>query len=751
MLNDAIFKAGINLDSKESNIVAKIQEARNVISNSKNSLVELSDSTKSFQNKIQNSRDNLERLEPKVANIQTKLKEINETSIKTTRALNEYAEKLIPALNNSMLSFSEISTKTNEQVSGLSTKIQSAQTNLQVGLEQEKLILTQNKTLLENLKSTVQTLPEGTVKDEINSKITSLQNHITNMEESISQIEKLNSDINQNAKDVTDLTSQINTSAQDASTATLLFNTTLYEVTLPALSSNINQIGSSAQSLSEAIGRQNTLINQSKTYLDQLHESLNVVYKSVEVTNNNLDTFDSELSIIQTDINSISASETLAKIFSGGFVDSAVVGDFLGSPTKIETASLYNLNAYGSAMAPLFMNLTFWIGAFMLLVILRQEVDAEGIEKLTIAQRYIARWLLFSFFAALQAILCVVGVLWLGVQTVNVPALFFISCLASVTYLSIMFMLATTLQHIGKGLCVLLAFLQIPGATGLYPIEMTVPFFQEVYPFFPFTYGINGIRETICGFYGNEFLVCSLVLGLFLIISLFIGIYLRPYLTNFNKLFAKQIREGGIFVGEEIEIPTQRFRLRQLVGYISDREEYRHALEKRAKRFVNYYSKFKRYALSVGILLSLIIAVLFSRMPVADKPSLLSAWILSLIIIMLIVVLVEHAYDSLERQLNLDELSDEELKTLVSKRNKVGKTTSEVFKKQRAGRGRHYVKTLSFQNEQDKLQHKQDKRNAKKMRRSDYGKHSRKKDLSLDGQEYLNKKENSKPGRINKR
>ena len=36
----------------------------------------------------------------------------------------------------------------------------------------------------------------------------------------------------------------------------------------------------------------------------------------------------------------------------------------MGSPTELVTEQLYELNAYGSAMAPLFMNLTFWIGAF---------------------------------------------------------------------------------------------------------------------------------------------------------------------------------------------------------------------------------------------------------------------------------------------------------------------------------------------------------------------------------------------------
>ena len=52
----------------------------------------------------------------------------------------------------------------------------------------------------------------------------------------------------------------------------------------------------------------------------------------------------------------------------------------MGSPTKLSTTKLYHPNAYGTAMAPLFMNLTFWIGAFMLVIIFLLEVDSEGIK-----------------------------------------------------------------------------------------------------------------------------------------------------------------------------------------------------------------------------------------------------------------------------------------------------------------------------------------------------------------------------------
>ena len=256
----------------------------------------------------------------------------------------------------------------------------------------------------------------------------------------------------------------------------------------------------------------------------------------------------------------------------------------MGSPTELVTEQLYELNAYGSAMAPLFMNLTFWIGAFMLLVIMKQEVDGEGVRKLTVTQRYLGRFLLLAAMAVLQAAICCAGVLAIGVQAANAPALFFAAIVASLSYLSIIYALSVTLQHIGKGICIVLVFAQIPGATGLYPIEMTSSFFQAVYPFFPFTYGISAMREAIFGFYGSQYVDawgCSRY-------SSRCSCVRHPRAAahaNVNRMVACQVRESGIFNGEDVEIPARPYRVSQLFRALSDKEEYREELRARMERF----------------------------------------------------------------------------------------------------------------------------------------------------------------------
>ena len=101
---------------------------------------------------------------------------------------------------------------------------------------------------------------------------------------------------------------------------------------------------------------------------------------------------------------------------------------------------------------------------------------------------------------------------------------------AALAYLSIIYALSVTLQHIGKGICVLLVFAQIPGATGLYPVEMTSSFFQTVYPFMPFTYGINAharghlrlLRQPV------RSRCCCVLVAVLRRLSMALGLLIRP-------------------------------------------------------------------------------------------------------------------------------------------------------------------------------------------------------------------------------
>lgn len=185
----------------------------------------------------------------------------------------------------------------------------------------------------------------------------------------------------------------------------------------------------------------------------------------------------------------------------------------------------------------------------------------------------------------IQGAICTVGDLILGVQTACAPLFILTGMITSLVYLSITYALSTTFMHIGKGLCVALVIVQIPGASGLYPIEMMPKFFRMVYPFVPFSYSIDAFRETIAGFYDGHWIKAIGTLLLFAAMAFVIGLVVRPLLVNLNRLFAREIKESDMIIGEEVELPERGYNMSQAIQVLADKGGYREVIEERASRF----------------------------------------------------------------------------------------------------------------------------------------------------------------------
>ncbi|WP_410131406.1 hypothetical protein, partial [Klebsiella pneumoniae] len=74
-----------------------------------------------------------------------------------------------------------------------------------------------------------------------------------------------------------------------------------------------------------------------------------------------------------------------------------------------------------------FTNLSLWIGAFILIVIFRVEVDAEGFKEITVGQAYMGRTLLLGIIATFQALIVSIGDIVIGVQHVS-AVVFVLTC-----------------------------------------------------------------------------------------------------------------------------------------------------------------------------------------------------------------------------------------------------------------------------------------------------------------------------------
>ena len=401
--------------------------------------------------------------------------------------------------------------------------------------------------------------------------------------------------------------------------------------------------------------------------LDQLTALLDSTKTTLAQSATNVSALMNDLGSAQGDISAISSSNAIQSLSGSMNLNPEKIAEFMAAPTSIQTQAVFPVATYGSAMAPLFTNLALWIGAFSLVVILKLEVDDEEVGPMSSVQRYMSRWMLLALFALGQSVVVSIGDLIIGIQTVSKLAFVGTAMISSLTYLSIIYMLATCFQHIGKGLCVVIVMLQIPGAAGLYPIEMMPSFFRFLHPLFPFTYGINAMRETVGGFYDHAYIRAIGVLAIHVAISFTIGLALRPYLVNLNAMVTRDLSRSGLFISEATRVPSSRFRLSQIVSVLADHDSYSRSVSRRVRTFERRYPRMRRAALVFGIVVPALLAVL-SVTSVTEVPIMLGLWIVWILAIIAFLIAIEFVRESLERQQLLTNMNDSDVRSLLQRR-----------------------------------------------------------------------------------
>ena len=246
-------------------------------------------------------------------------------------------------------------------------------------------------------------------------------------------------------------------------------------------------------------------------------------------------------------------------------------------------------------------------------------------------QAYLGRWLLLVTIGFLQAVIATIGDLVLGIQCEH-PLLFILAGIfCSFVYINIIYALAVAFRHIGKAIAVILVIVQIPGASGLYPIEMMPNFFRELHPWLPFTYGINAMRGPIAGLYANHYWLDMLHLFWYLPAALFVGLVIRRYAMNLNALFDRRLGDTDLMITEHNSMVNEQVSLNSVFRTVSDSKELRDIIAHRAHRFFARYPKMIVAGLTLLTVLPFVFLVLL--FVTQEKIAMLTSWILSIILI----------------------------------------------------------------------------------------------------------------------
>lgn len=316
------------------------------------------------------------------------------------------------------------------------------------------------------------------------------------------------------------------------------------------------------QDLASSVGNADAKVT---TLLDSMDEGLDGVYKLSDSTESDLAKLQktlktsrgllergaADLTDLADRLRSEKDRDSLDTIDSLLDEDLDVVGSFISTPVELTTEHVYEVENYGSAMAPFYTTLAIWVGGVVMAAMLKagvKEKELIGLTNVKNYQKYLGRYLLFLILGLLQATLICLGDLYfLGIQCKS-PLLFLLAgWVTSLVYVNLIYTLCVSFGDIGKAVSVILMVLQVAGTGGNFPIELAPAFFQKLYNALPFVYSMNAMRETVAGFYGNYYWNQLGTLLLYLIPSLVLGLILRMPIIRWNEHFEEKLESTKLF------------------------------------------------------------------------------------------------------------------------------------------------------------------------------------------------------------
>lgn len=316
----------------------------------------------------------------------------------------------------------------------------------------------------------------------------------------------------------------------------------------PALQSTVASLLSVLSDLSNVVAKIDTDMPTMKTLTSSLNDSLKAGDDMSSALTSLLDNCEKDLTQLTNKITALSESEVTNAIVNLTTGSSADIGEFLACPVKINTEKVYAIENYGSAMAPFYSTLAIWVGSIILVAVFKINVKKKKeLGKVNPFQEYMGRGLLFMMFALIQSIIICVGDLcFLKIQCYNPFKFVLAGAVAGLVFSLFIYSLVVAFGDMGKAIAVIMLVLQLGGSGGTFPIDVTPILFRIIYPYTPFTFVINAMRECICGTYSGNYWMDLLKLSAYAVIGIFFGTFVRWLFKNPIKFFNKRLEDTGI-------------------------------------------------------------------------------------------------------------------------------------------------------------------------------------------------------------
>ena len=659
----------------ESGILANTAEARKALDKVRSALSGMQDSVDATKDAVTSADTTLGKLNDQRPQLVQALDE-GDTLLATTRTTSrDFSTSLSSALSGANRLMGKASSTASAAVGKLSTTVVMTQGYVDDSATALDGVVSDIDDLKELINGTL--LPDD-AKNKLVSQLQDVQGGINTLADSL---HRQASAITDTATKVNNASTALDTAVQTGISTIDAAHDSVNSTALPKLSAGLDSFSDVSGDLTGVIASLEPVIAQTRGTLSQLNATLDQAKTAIAQTDGAVADVQGSLDDAATDIRALQSSQVMDELSELLGVNASDVSDFMSSPVTLNTQTVYPVSNYGSGVAPFYTNLALWVGGFVLIAIIKLEVDPEGVGEFNAKEGYFGRWLLLVLLGFVQAVIVCVGDLVLGTQC-HEPVLFVLAGVwTSFVYVNIIYALSITFKHIGKALGVILVIVQIPGSSGMYPIEMMPGFYQWLHPFLPFTYGINALRETIGGMYGMYYWANLAVLGVFLVLALVVGLVLRPFMLNLNLLFDRQLSTTGVMLCESNNLPNPRFSVRLAMRALLDGEGYRDAIVARATRFEQAYPARVRagFCMVLGLPMLLFLLTWLLDLSNDGKIVMLVLWIVVVVLADTYLINLEYVRESLNTQMRVSALSDDKLREEIRRHTAALPSVARMF------------------------------------------------------------------------
>lgn len=171
--------------------------------------------------------------------------------------------------------------------------------------------------------------------------------------------------------------------------------------------------------------------------------------------------------------------------------------EMIANPVEADESLMTNVDNNGNAMAPYMMCVGLWVACIAFCIMYPLTSYTGKME--SGFKWWLSKASILGVVTVLQAIIMVLMLKGInGLNPARLPQTILIACVASLTFMAIMYFFNILLGKVGSFLMLVFMVLQLGGCAGTYPVELAAPIYSIIKPFMPFTYCVHAFRASIC-------------------------------------------------------------------------------------------------------------------------------------------------------------------------------------------------------------------------------------------------------------